>query len=170
MRTCKVEYVEHNYSHVSNLLMTCKWPTCFSFLLNIYSFPLLSPEILVQHGGQIKMKTSIPWFATFLGQDPSNSLFGVTPFMLMIFSSCFQRDDSMLPFNFVFLLERPETDMHCSVNSPGRPPLVPLFPRSPYVTFWCQNRFWCNYWQLAHTLQTGNAIPFLAYHCKLQLQ
>lgn len=41
---CKVEYIKYNCSHISNVLMAYKCPTCFSFLLNIPLFPLVSLE------------------------------------------------------------------------------------------------------------------------------
>lgn len=50
----KVEYIEHNYLHISNVLMTHK---SVSFLLNIYSFPVICQEKWAKRGSQIKMKT-----------------------------------------------------------------------------------------------------------------
>lgn len=50
----KVEYIEHNYLHISYVLMTHKND---SFLLNIYPFPTICQEKLVKRGSQIKMKT-----------------------------------------------------------------------------------------------------------------
>lgn len=41
----KVEYIEHNYLHISNVLMT---HMNVSFLLNIYSFPVICQEKMSQ--------------------------------------------------------------------------------------------------------------------------
>lgn len=84
------------------------------------------------------------------------------------FSAHVCRVDSMpLSRKFVFSVGETEADMHCSVKCPGRPPLMSFFWRPPYVTFWYQTSFWCNYWGLTLTLQSGNVIPFPVHHCKL---
>lgn len=85
----------------------------------------------------------------------------------LMFAESTQCTQSPLSLKFVFSVGKTEADMHCSMKCPGRPPLVSFFWRPPYVTFWYQTSFWCNYWCLTLTLQSGNVIPFPVHHCKL---
>lgn len=119
-------------------------------------------------------KTSIPWFAIFWKEILATGFSGDNMHCgewSIILGSCLQRglNASPLPHSlkFVFSVGKTEADMHCSMKCPGRPPLVSFFWRPPYVTFWYQTSFWCNYWGLTLTLQSGNVIPFPVHHCIL---